>query len=820
MKFTLVTTLVAVLLLAIAAPGTAQLPITFGPQGSCTEHDPQADPEGYAIFVGDDESYLGCSSVPPPNPDDITGLLVPTVSVEATDDAASESGGNPGVFTISLSGGLPGELVVRFALTGATNGTDYTAAPSATQVTIALGDDSATVTITPIADLLVEGTEQVTLTLVPDDAYVIDPAAASDTLSITDAPPSTVTIAAIDSIMTEGSLTDTANLTLTRTIPTTNDLVVNLALLANQTATGGTDYTPSVPATVTIPAGKTQASIVFTSGQDNLAEGLEVFSVQLAAGNYLGTGTAHFHIFDDDLPLVTVVATDASATEAAGNAGTFTLSRTGGGGSALDVTVAFSGSATRGSDYDASGATATTVSFAAGSSTAIVTVTPLQDTVREGTELVNLTITSVAGSYQAGVANRATVSILDDDVPYVTVAANRTSISEGGPTSVRLTLTRTNVTDAALGWSSALTIDVLLSGTSGSANYTVAGVTSGTVTFAANQKQANVTLTAVNDSRTEAEQTIIFSVKVPPASDIRWGLGSPSSQTIALVDNDSAADLDLDGKPDATDNCPSIANADQADADADLIGDACDNDDDNDGLTDAQEASLGTNPRVTDSDGDGIADGQEVTAGTSPTNLFDPEFRASAVKAGTNGNGIQVTWSAPAGSAADRYLIFRMSDPVLIGTVPSQAAGTAYTFTDQNFPGGSHEYYVQAMVPSLTGSAFNSTIAVTSADAKVNLTVCEVYTLDTDKDGLCDADERARGTDPNKADTDGDGMSDFDEVQAGRNPTVAQTTGPGSVKLASEAPFWIGLAIVIALVVLLIVALVQGRKSSASSTQQ
>ena len=80
-----------------------------------------------------------------------------------------------------------------------------------------------------------------------------------------------------------------------------------------------------------------------------------------------------------------------------------------------------------------------------------------------------------------------------------------------------------------------------------------------------------------------------------------------------------------------TDNCPNIANADQADSDGDDVGDTCDQDDDNDGVSDQDDAfpldsaesidtdkdGLGNNADL-DDDGDSITDALELNLGTDP----------------------------------------------------------------------------------------------------------------------------------------------------------------------------------------------------------
>ena len=73
-------------------------------------------------------------------------------------------------------------------------------------------------------------------------------------------------------------------------------------------------------------------------------------------------------------------------------------------------------------------------------------------------------------------------------------------------------------------------------------------------------------------------------------------------------------DQDGDGVCDADDNCPSVANPDQADADADGIGDACDAcstgaDSDHDGVCDSRDnCPTVPNPGQEDSDHDGVGD--------------------------------------------------------------------------------------------------------------------------------------------------------------------------------------------------------------------
>ena len=76
-----------------------------------------------------------------------------------------------------------------------------------------------------------------------------------------------------------------------------------------------------------------------------------------------------------------------------------------------------------------------------------------------------------------------------------------------------------------------------------------------------------------------------------------------STYTLDLVSTNVVppiVDTDKDGVVDDIDNCPTVSNASQIDTDNDGAGNACDADDDNDGMTDVDELAAGRNPLVSE----------------------------------------------------------------------------------------------------------------------------------------------------------------------------------------------------------------------------
>ncbi|MEJ0035082.1 MAG: S8 family serine peptidase [Gammaproteobacteria bacterium] len=110
-------------------------------------------------------------------------------------------------------------------------------------------------------------------------------------------------------------------------------------------------------------------------------------------------------------PSVTLTASDANAAEASADPGVFTVSRSGSTATALTVNLAYAGTATNGTDYATLPAT---VIVPAGSASATITVTPVDDSAVEGSETVIATLQTGTG-YEVGSPSSATVTIADND---------------------------------------------------------------------------------------------------------------------------------------------------------------------------------------------------------------------------------------------------------------------------------------------------------------------------------------------------------------------------------------------------------------------
>ncbi len=111
------------------------------------------------------------------------------------------------------------------------------------------------------------------------------------------------------------------------------------------------------------------------------------------------------------LPVVSVTSTVGAAAEG-GASGTIRFTRSGATGAALAVNFTSGGSAVAGSDYMAF---ANSITIPAGAASATLTVSPIDDTAVESSEMVVITL-SAATNYSVGGPNSATVTISDNDV--------------------------------------------------------------------------------------------------------------------------------------------------------------------------------------------------------------------------------------------------------------------------------------------------------------------------------------------------------------------------------------------------------------------
>lgn len=198
------------------------------------------------------------------------------------------------------------------------------------------------------------------------------------------------------------------------------------------------------------------------------------------------------------------------------------------------------------------------------------------------------------------------------------------------------------------------------------------------------------------------------------------------------------------------------------------VVDRPDEDDDNDLLTNQEEADFGTDPLAADPDDDGVSDYNEVMVyGTDPFNADTDEDGISDY------DEIFVYETDPLNLDTDGDTLYDGGE-LVYGVDPLDPDSDNDGLTD------GEEVYFALTNPALADSdgdgindyneVANGTNPLDPADPGVNSPANPAASVDTDGDGLTDAQEARYGTDPLDGDSDGDGVNDSNEVAAGTDP--------------------------------------------------
>jgi hypothetical protein len=370
-----------------------------------------------------------------------TAAVKTAVEMTLTDSSCTEAGDAAVLRFARVAGSAAAAVDVRVFVGGSAGMSDVDFTPAETydlttyKFTIPAGQPSLDVAVTAFNDSTAEGPETLTFFLIDGSGY-LPSGVESATLLINDNDTAlpVISVETVASTLTEGG--NDALLRLSRTGSTAALLVVSLT--RGGTAAAGTDYT-GLNTTATIPAGVAFVDVPVSAVQDSAAEGSESLTVSIATtASWIRSpvsSTATFTVLDDDIPVLTVTATDAAAAEAGSDPAVFLVSRTGNLSAALTVDYALGGTAHHGTDYaPLSG----TVTIPAGLAHSALVITPVDDSIGEPQQTVSVNLRSAA-RYTAGLAFSATATLADNDVPHVmATVADGTSDEAGGTGKFRI----------------------------------------------------------------------------------------------------------------------------------------------------------------------------------------------------------------------------------------------------------------------------------------------------------------------------------------------------------------------------------------------
>ncbi|WP_298502137.1 gliding motility-associated C-terminal domain-containing protein [uncultured Maribacter sp.] len=368
---------------------------------------------------------------------------------------ADEEGPTSGRFRIELSdnNNTGTTLTLDYTLSGAANFgalNDYTVSGATTTVsgtvTFNAIQSARNININPIDDLLVEGNEDVILTIdaISSTSYSMISNTANIIVADNDFEPTLTATDATAAEATPSIQTGEVTVDLGAVNNTGSDIVVNVSRLGASTATAA-DYT-ALPTSVSIPNGQQTGTLTITPIDDSDVEGSEDLILRIVAGTGynlvlpVASRTATVTIADNDAYVPILTATDDTATEGTPITDTATFEVDLGAinttGAAIPITVVRVNSLSTAIAGDFTGIPA--VSVAAGAQTVTFNITPIDDDEAENLETLTLQVNaSPLGDYVLGTTadRRAAMTITDNDIAGVNINTLAGTTTEAGGTA-------------------------------------------------------------------------------------------------------------------------------------------------------------------------------------------------------------------------------------------------------------------------------------------------------------------------------------------------------------------------------------------------
>ncbi|KHS34485.2 hemagglutinin [Xanthomonas phaseoli pv. phaseoli] len=379
------------------------------------------------------------------------------------------------------------------------------------------------------------GTERVTYTnngdgATSDSFYLLDEDNNQVVFNITINPSRTASIAVSPSAANEDSGT---SLVYTVTLSQTNSSPTTVNLTRSGTATSGTDYTGTV-SSVVVPANATSVSFSITPVADTTVEPDETAIFSVASGTDYSVGnpsSATATIVNDDFPVATITVSPASVYEDGPPNLVYTVALSQPSPSALSIGFNVGGTATNGTDYATINSP---LVIAAGQTSGTITVNPTPDTTVEPDETVVISLNAGSG-YTVGSPNSATGTILNDDLPGLSI--NDVSVNEGNAGTTNATFTVSLSAPAGAG---GVSFDLATADGTATAGMDYAA-SSLTRTIPAGSSSATFTVLVNGDTLAEPDETFFVNVSNVTGATVSDGQGLGT-----IVNDDAQPALSID----------------------------------------------------------------------------------------------------------------------------------------------------------------------------------------------------------------------------------------------------------------------------------